>query len=227
MMLGGWNPLPAQIGGADPPARGIYSSLRSAVGKGGAGPSWTEGGIEDWWRWCKALGLWIGLASVESAASELIPRAMTFNLELWEEALGLTPDAPIEVRRRSIELTLFASLSAIISQLRSYLRETFDPEIEILSPTLEQMCFAAAHRYLKGLPAWGEGQSSILANFSTGFHLTVVWPSMTSEDQRRPMLRALALRVPAWVGFSIVNAMVFRLDGGVDGSSLLDLTGMS
>lgn len=226
MMIGGWNPLPAQVGGADSPARAIYSTLRSAVGSG-AGPSWTDGGIEDWWRWCKALGLWIGIASVEGAALELLPRSMTFSLERWEQALGLTGDAPIEVRRRSLELALFASLSAIVADLRGYLRESFDSEIDILSPTLETMCAAHAHRYLRGLPVWGEGESSRLANFSSGFHLTVVWPSLQTEEQRRPMARALAIRLPAWVTFSVVNSVVFRLDGGPDGSSLLDLTGLS
>lgn len=227
MMLGGWNPLPMQIGGADPPARAIHLSLRAAVGKGGAGPMWDVGGIEDFWRWCKALGTWVGLAQVDAATGEYLPRTMTYHVALWEDALGLPAEGDLETRKRAVEVARYAVLSAVITDVQAYLREAFDSQITIGTTTLERMARAEAHRYLQGSKEWGEGHGSRLANFSSAFHITVLWPSLRTAAQRFALQRALLVRLPAWVTFSVVNAKVFYLDGGPDGASLLDITGLA
>lgn len=227
MLIGGWNPLPAQIGGADPPARAIHLSLRSAVGTGGAGPMWDRGGVEDWWRWCKALITWVGQAQPGMAVNEFLPRSMFYELELWELAMGLPSEGDIEARRAALEVARYAALSGIIAELQEYLRDSFDETITVETTTYERMDRCEAHRYLEGVPAWGEGESSLMANLSSAFHVTVVWPSMTTEAQQRPLHRALNVRLPAWVTHSVVNATVFYLDGGPGGSSFLDLTGLA
>lgn len=241
MGLGVFNGLPFRVGGGKTLARRIYDELRKAVGEGGAGPAWSANprtmlGAEDFWRICKAKVLAAALRADERAMLQFFPAWATDALPFYEEALGLAEEPTTAQRQAAAAAAWTLQISADIPTLRD--------ELFALSPKLSIEALAYAQATISmfgkqfgprtGGPPFGSGmsagvQSSAWPNFASDFVLYVRYTLGAGEtkvpnDLRATVSRYLCERLPSFVDFQLSTGSPFYLDGGPDGTSLLDQT---
>jgi hypothetical protein len=238
--IGGLSPFPLPIGGGPSGAEIVYRILRAAVGgDSGAGP---VGGIEDHWRWCKAEAIWAGLESAERAALQSLPRYATDHLEVYEDLLHV-PRADTDAERAiAVTAAFVLQLSADVPNLSAELRsidEAFSIQsVQYAQATIVHFGKAFGARPGASGPAYGSGLSSGVnatawPNYATDFVLHVKYTLSVGQLNPSAEILARARRLlcsvlPSWVDFRITSVGAggagFFLDGGSDGTSLLDLT---
>lgn len=229
MTLGAWNPLPATLGGADPPLREAYLALRSAVGdveSNASGPSFEGGGIEDGWRFAKARGISMAGSVVEAAASEFTQDQIVHNLALWEQSLLLGPRDIEQDRREAIAQQIASPTTAIIPKLQDLLRARFADNIVLKLIERDVQAYAYRHRSLgdrSGVVGFGPRPSSPGPSFSTAYVLRVCWPKTPlMADEVQSIRRVVRNAVPSWWRVIVQNSISsgFVLGDGSDGSLL-------
>lgn len=231
----GWhNPLPFEIGGGETDAELLWMAMRSAVGEGGPGP---EDGLEDRWRQIKAVALAASEASMERAFLQHVPGFQTDSLEAEEERLGIEPASTITERQDAVREALTAALRVDIPSLRADLQR-IDPAFDVEPVAYAQATvslFGKAFGPRVGGAPYGTGvKSGVNAtgwpNYATDFVVHVRYtipgggPAVPPEETLARVRRHLCAALPAHVDFVIYNATGFYLDGGADGTSLLDIT---
>ncbi len=230
----GWhNPLPFQVGGGETDTETIWRGLRSVVGEGGCGP---EHGLEDSWRQVKAQAIAADAAAIERAMLQGIPGKQTDHLEVYEDLLGLARAATETERQSAVAAAITAQISADVPTLRARL-QAIDPALDVENVAYANATtthFGKAFGPRTGGPAYGSGQSSGIhatgwPNYASDFvlHVRYTLPSgatIPPADVLAAARRMLNEALPAFVDFEIYTSTGFYLDGGVDGTSLLDLT---
>lgn len=237
--IGGLSPLALELGGDVSDMEIVYLTLRSAVGgDSGAGP---VEGVEDFWRICKAEAIWAGMESMERAAMQALPRFATDHLEVYEDLLLVARESTDAERAIAVTLAFCLQLSADVPNLNRDLKE-IDSRFAIQSidydkATLVQ--FGKAFGPRDGSVPYGSGlyasrTASSYPNFAHDFVLRVVWEASASAPTPNAEVLAQAKRLlnsalPSHVDFSITtysaaDGVGFFLDGGSDGTSLLDYT---
>jgi hypothetical protein len=241
--VGTWswkNPFPLRFGGRSRVDR-IYQALRKALGQGGAGP---DGGIEDLWERAQARAIAAAQTAVEHAYYQRWPHTMTSALSTWEAHFGLPTLNNLPDRQAAVTKVFVEELDATIPGLIAALL-AIDPNF-----TIEQLAFDASSQMgfgrmfgpLPGAPGspFGTGQAAArrsgeLHNFSDTFVLRVRYVLPPNVTIIPPATRAAAEALlnetlPSWVDYELYNVTEggegrgFYLDGGVDGTSLLDQT---
>jgi hypothetical protein len=227
--VGGWNPLPAVVGGQAPPLRQIYVGLAGALGgqEGGAvGPSFEFGGQEDLWRFARAMGLAAAATVQEAAASELFIDRATYNLPLWEDSLKIARRDVIEAERADAAAAMTARVSAVLPRLQDALRAAYHPGITVELVDRDEQIVATRHRWLgdrTGVVGYGERPESPAPALSSSFVLRVIWPVVPlTQEQLGSIRRTLRSVLPAWWRADVQNqsASGFVLGDGSDGSLL-------
>jgi hypothetical protein len=223
------NPLPADIGGGPTDTETMYLELRKAVGENAPGP---PDGLEDLWRQCKASALAASGVSVERAILQRNPGLATDLLPAYERQLGLAP-AATDVERRAAALEAWTlALSAEVPSLQAELTR-IDPALAVQVVDYDQATVVQFGKQFGpriGGPAYGNVSSSPFPNYSTDFVLLVLYtlaPTQTTipGPVRAAVARFLNTALSSWVDWAITTGTPFYLDGGVDGTSLLDQTG--
>jgi hypothetical protein len=244
--LGAGNSLPLELGGDDTLAERIYEELRKAVGGngaggGGAGPRWDEdptslAGVEDWWRWCKAEAIAAVLDADERAVLQFFPEWATDLIGTYEEALGVAEEDTLAGREAAITAAWTLALAADIPTIRSELA-ALDPAADVIFVSYAQatlVMFGKNFGPRTGGPPYGSGlttgvNASRWPNFASDFvlHVKYTLPSgvlSVPEQARAAIARYLNERLPSFVDWTISTGTPFYLDGGPDGTSLLDQT---
>lgn len=237
--IGGLTPLAFELGGDDSDMEIVYRTLRLAVGgDSGAGP---EGGIEDFWRICKAEAIWAGMESMERAAMQALPQFATDHLEVYEDLLHVPRESTDAERAVAVTLAFCLQLAADIPSLTQDLK-AIDSRFAIQSIDYDKATlvhFGKAFGPRDGSVPYGSGVSSGVTasswpNFAHEVVLHVVWEASASAPTPTGEVLAQAKRLlnsalPSHVDFSITTYSAadgagFFLDGGTDGTSLLDYT---
>jgi hypothetical protein len=228
MSVGGWNPIPCVVGGAPSPMRSVYLGLRSAMGgdQGKAvGPSVADGGIEDAWRYAKALGIARARSVTEQAAIEFFPHRATYGLHEWEEILRLPQQDVPEASRKAIAAVVTAQALGDLPHIRARLRAEFASSIDVTVPSRTLQAIAALHKTLAdrtGVVAYGPRRSSVAPGFSSAYVIRVTWPvAALTQEQILLVRRVLATQLPSWVNYEIVTG-----SGFICGVSLLGQVGV-
>ena len=237
--LGGQNPLPFQLGGGASLSERIYTVLRRAAGeRAGGSPIEPQGGIADAWRWAKAKAIAAVLSGDERAFSQAFPGLATDRLELFEAILGLA-QAPTDAERAAACLAAWtASIAADIPSLTADLQK-IDPHVTVDPVDYAQGTTTNLGKMFGGLPGAGQpyfgsptvshGPSSAAPNYSSDFvcHVRYTMPAgmlTPPVDKLAALKDRLQTVLPSWCGFVIYTSTGFYLDGGADGTSLLDIT---
>lgn len=228
--MGGWgarNPWPIRWGGGQTDFERLWRSLRSALGKGGAGP---EDGLEDSWRQAKALGMSMAFSAAERAAVQASPGYATDHVPVYEDLLALPTEATDVERRASIEAAWTAELSAVIPGLGATLA-AIDSGITIVAVEESWSTYFQQGRTLEpftGTPTYGSLNGSAWPNYATAFVLLVRWtgaPNGVPDPETRLVVeRVLRDVLPSWCDYTITNGAGFYCDGYND--SYLDLTAL-
>lgn len=229
--LGWQNGLPLELGGGTSRTEDIYNALRGALGSA-PGP---KDGIEDLWRQAKAASIGGVVIATERAALQAFPHVATDALPRYESILGLVATGTETERRAAAaaawvvdqladQPSVTASLDVIDAAF--YLGNTPDGQT-----TSVQVGRQFGDR--PNLGGWAQlasgRQSSAWGNFSDDFVLRAYYAlsggllSIPSAKQSAAE-RYLNTVLPAWVDYTIATADGFYLDGGADGTSLLDQT---
>ncbi len=229
----GWgNSLPLEIGGSSTEIEAIYDALRSAVGIGGAGP---VDGLEDLWRQSKAIGLAAATTSIERAALQALPMYASDHLPVYEQLLGIVPGA---------DETDAARVAAISTAWTNTLRadgEGLGLAIQAIdvragldylpNATGELVTFGKAFGPRPDDGSYGTSTQTDIPNWSTDFCQLVTY-ALDPGQTNIPTTILLTLRrvltevLPSWVDYQINNGYGFYMDGGSDGSSLMDYKAM-
>lgn len=239
--LGGLSPLGFELGGADSDMEVVYRTLRAAVGgDSGAGP---VDGIEDFWRICKAEAIWAMMEAMERAAMQALPLFATDHLPVYEDLLFVGEEQNDTERAIAVTLAfclqLAADVPSLVADLKAIDSRFSVQAVDYSQATIVQFGKAFGPRPGASGPAYGSGASanvnaSAYPNFASDFVLQVVWEASAGAPTPTPTIldsakRLLNNALPAWVDFSIttysdVDGFGFYLDGGSDGTSLLDYT---
>lgn len=226
----GWgNSLPLEIGGSSTEIEAIYDALRNAVGVGGAGP---VDGIEDLWRQSKAIGLAAATTSMERAALQALPMFASDHLPVYEELLGIVPGADdTEADRVTAVSIAWSKTLRADGEGLGLAVQAIDARagLDYLDNTTGQtVTFGKAFAPRPDDGSYGTTTTQTdIPNWSTDFFQLITYaldPGATIIAT--PIL--LALRrllnevLPSWVDWEINDGYGFYLDGGADGSSLLD-----
>ncbi len=231
-MIGGCNPYPRQIGGHPSLPLRVHKALRAAVGGregGGAGKAFWDGGLEDRWRWIRALLIARVVAATEQASLEFIPSLGSHWLSFWELTLGVDRAPSQYERQLAIKAALTVPASAVAGEIQAYLREQFTDDITVGLIDRVDAVETVPHKALAdrtGLVPFGPMNASVMPNFSDGYIVKVTWPGLHTEDELEPMREYLCRVLPSWVDFEIQNGIGFVLGGG-DGLSKLGRRGMA
>ena len=227
MSCGGWNPYPRQIGGAPTALQATYNGLRGALGgtAGHAtGPSVELGGLEDAWRYSKALGISKAQSVIEQAILEFFPGSGTYRTHDWEAALRLPrQDDPIAARA-AVAAVYSARSVADIPSIQASLRAKFSTSITVTTPTRTLQSVSKLHKTLADrtfVASYGPRAGSALPGFSTAYLLRITWPGAPlTQDQITLLSRTLQPMLPSWVNYEIETGTGF-----ICGTSLLGQVG--
>jgi hypothetical protein len=233
----GWdNPFPFELGGGPTDTEAIYLEMRKAIGEGAAGPA---DSAEDVWRQCKAATIAAAMAAIERAALQALPLWATDHLEVYETLLRIPRAATTFERQVACAVALTEQLGADIPSVRVDLKKIsakLDVDLVAYAQALTTV-FGKMFAPRDGSIPYGSGVTAgLLAtgypNCSTDFVLHVRYTLDVGETIPPADLLARARRylcnvLPAWVDFAIYTGTGFYLDGGPDGTSLLDLTAFS
>lgn len=223
--------VPLEVGGSpDLPTR-CYDVLRAAVGVGGSAEDDT--GIDGCWRMARAIGMSIGIASIERAAFNFVPAHATDNLdgfathvkairypgesdgELRDEVVALYP-APSRNDSRSLVAMLEGIDPRLSIQLASESVEWVSDDGRSFGPTTDV-----------GEGYYGPTGASGYALYTSRCLLRVLFDvghttALSNDESRvvalvRKRLRAV---LPSWWDFRIVTSIGF-----LAGVSPVGLTG--
>lgn len=226
MTIGLFNPLPFCIGGGETPVGAAHAALRDALGGPAGkhvGPHVLDGGVEDAWRFCLALGSVVGDEHVDAAALEFFPQMATYGLERWEDQMGLERAGTVTAKREQVAAQFAGMLSACLPVLQAQLRAQVDPAISVGVDAEEDRKLAGPHRYLadrtSALP-FGPRASSPVASFASSAIVRILWPGLHDDGDLAPVHRIARAVLPAWQGFTVANGYGFVL-GATDGLSYL------
>lgn len=225
-MIGGLNPYPRVIGGAPSEPLKIHDSLRRAVGGregGGASVPFWEGGLEDGWRWAKALMIARASSMAEQALLEFLPHTAEHSLQLWEDTLGVLREPSQQERRDALAATITVPATAVANRIQAYLQENFDAGITVglVDETNRHEC--VPHKALAdrtGAVPFGPDAASSYPNYTNSYELRVTWPGLPDDEDRERAERYLRNALPAWMDYQITNGVGFVL-GATDGLSYL------
>lgn len=231
--LGWQNPLPAQIGGGPTDGELIHEGLRKSVDPDAVGP---YGGIEDLWRQCKATAIAAAHGVFERAALQAVPGLATDKLATYERVLYL-PGADTDAERREEVAAAWSRVPAAdIPSIRLELAR-ISPQLDVvlLDPSLYVVVqFGKQLAPRVGGPPFGSGamagkRSALFPNYSTAFVVFVRYTLAAGETMipllvRDNVRRYLNETLSAWDSWELSANAPFYLDGGPDGTSLLDQT---
>lgn len=227
----GWqNPYPFQLGGGETRTESVYKALRRNVGVGGAGPLES---IEDLWRIAKAQAIAASMSQVERAFTQAFPNLATDHLPLLEEELAVPREATDHERRVTVAEAYTRVAPADIPNITQDLLD-LSPYYSVINHARSGSIIAhqgKALAPLSGTPAYNFGGGTQFPCYSTHHYLFVGWdvaasglatPDATLLDRTE---RFLNEALPSYVDWQISQLQTgFFLDGGVDGTSLLDIT---
>lgn len=247
MPLGWQNPLPFRVGPRSS-AQDIHADLRAAVGERSAGNSMAgpEGGLEDLEARAVSRALASGATFFDRYAVQAIPHKMSLALGAWEKVLAVFSKPTDPDRRAQIAQRFALNIDAAMPALKAGLK-AISPNFDIAYLPWEYVSFVMhGSRDFEGLP--GTGAAPYAVGQAAGRKSTR-WPSGHTDDMTvwvkykvvppaseipRDHLDAAAAflnsTLPADEGFSIANSadgpdgFGFYLDGGPDGTSLMDQT---
>jgi hypothetical protein len=228
------NPYPFEYGGGLSETEQTYQALRSAMGKGRGVPP-PEGGILDDWLWSKAeaIGPIDGLA--ESAIAQYFPHAASVTLPVWERLLGLDQGEDEQTRRDNATSEYTRKLAADWPTLLEEL-EAIDPAFSLETVDNQKSIDSYFGKTLAprgGVPSYGLQPGSQWPGYSDHFVLHVLYTLGGGQSVIPPLEQARAERLlnevlPAWGDFAIyTGGAVFEMDGGLDGTSLMDSTALT
>jgi hypothetical protein len=244
MPLGWKNPLPFKLGGRRKGSTlDTYLALRRTLGENGAPP---EDGLEDLWIKAEARGISLAQSAVRAAFNQFFPRTMTSALGRWESKLGLPMAKYMIDRQRNVAAAITAQADASTPGLREGLRK-IDHRFDILHTPWAQvvtvmfgksfgpLAGVAGPVFRTGIAAAIFGQSSMLSNYSDSYIVHVQYVLDPGQTQIDPAIYAAAAdflcnALPCNFDFAIFtlsdgdDGPGWYLDGGVDGTSLLDQT---
>lgn len=218
MAVGGLNPLPLVIGGAASNAEKVHAALRSAMGGregGGTGKHFWEGSIEDAWRFAKARAIAYVLGLEEQAIEEFLPHHASYNVDQWEESLGLEPAASLNERRLQIAAKWTDEIDVIVSGLQADLRARFaSTTLTLSTDSARDRCQGHYHKWLadrSGVLPFGPRSTSPAPGFSTAYRLRVYWPGTHDEREMQLMRDRLNDVLPSWWDYSIFEDLGFEV----------------
>ncbi len=243
MATGQYNPLPFRTGGAPTPTQRIYAALVSVAGKGNAGPA---GGLRELWRLCQARAIARAGDAKQLAALQAYPPTMTVHLPAMERYFALPASADDVTARAAVWAAWTRSPDATGPNLGAELR-AIDPAF-----ALDSIPWSASSTMIPGKtfgplpgdtgPAFGTGQaagrySAEWGHASDAYILRVRYylaPGQTEipVDVLARAEKVLADLTPFHMTREIYNLTAgtdgegLYADGGDDGSSLLDQTGL-
>jgi hypothetical protein len=224
--------VPMQIGGGpDLPTR-AYQVLRAAVGEGGTAA--TEDGIDALWRWTRAIGFAMGLASFERAIANFSPVSATDKLTAFERALRIiVPPGRDEQTRREAVQALFPAQArndprSLVDQIESIDSrlsiQLADDSVEWISD--DGRCFGPTTAVGEGY--FGMTGASDTAYYTSRCVLRVLFdvghtgPLLSDESRIAGLVRTRLRRVlPSWWDFVIITSIGF-----IAGVSPVGLTGV-
>jgi hypothetical protein len=221
--LGWQNTLPLNLGGDPSKTEEIYSALRAAVGKGGAGP---KDSLEDLWRQSKAEVIASVVLMKERAILQAFPNVATDHIGVYEQILNLQPVGTDEDRRVAITTAWTLDMLANMPSLETSL-QVIDPAFR-----LEEIAYGDTTlvHFGKAFPTRGYEAYGVpeYPNYSEDLVLRVRYMLASGRVNLDRMVRANAERLlndvlPSWVDYYITTGAHFCCGGGVDGTSLLGL----
>lgn len=239
-MSSGWvNPGPC-VGGGPPPGSScvtdveeIWRALRAAEGdEHGPGP---EGGLEDAGRQIAAIAIAGADRALERAFFQAFPGLATDALDLWQAALlsdGANSDVALRALLRLQWLSpngattphLAQDLLDISSQLSIVLEDDDETDVTIPGKHLAP---------IGNLPDYGSFTAAWHPGYASRDVLRVVYALDVSEteippDVVRQVTKLLLRRLPSFMTWTLTqtsaSVTTFLLDGGPDGTSVLDRT---
>lgn len=239
MGIGGLSGLPFLVGGGDTDEEEIYAQLRNPAIVGEGDVAVTEDGIDALWRKAKATAIAAALSAIERANEQAFPGHATDHIPVYEEILRIAQEDTLVERQRACETAWCLQISAEIPTIRAGL-QAIDPALDVQSTDYDQAAitmFGKLFKPIDGLVPYGSGLSAnrlsaAYPNVATDFCLLVAY--QLAPGQIRPSDAVLAAVahylndvLPAWVDWWVFTGPGFYLDGGVDGTSLMDITAFS
>jgi hypothetical protein len=234
--LGGQNPFPFQLGGGTSDSEQVWAALRSAVGRrAGDAPIEPEGGIADAWRWAKAKAIAAALSSSERAALQIFPAIAEDRLDMYE-AILLLPGADTLAERQEAAANAWTSTFELDIPHVTAALQRIDPalSIDVVDPvrsvtTNFGQVFESHNGATFGTGVAAGVKSAKLPNYATDFILLVRYTLAAGQpriptETRAAVAKYLNAALPSWVDWTLYTATGFLLDGGPDGTSLLDET---
>ncbi len=217
--VGGLNPISRVVGGAPSLAEKVHAALRAAVGGrrgGGAGKLFWESpnAIEDAWRFAKARAIARVLGLMEQAAQEFFPQTASYNVDQWEESLGLLPAPSLHERRLQIAAVWTDEVDASIPGLQADLRARFGAGITVSYDSDANRTQARFHKWLAdrtGVVPFGPRASSPAPGLSTSYRLRVQYPGTHTEKELQAVRDRLNLVLPSWVDYTVFESKQFVL----------------
>lgn len=229
-MFGIGCPFPVSFGGEQQLTIKTWLALRAAVG-GKVGLAGPELGFEDSWRLAKAYGLAAASVEMERAFCEFFPHLATDMLTVYEDVTKTIAAGSNQERRNAAALAWTSSPSARIPDLSTKLPQHF---YQLLPDRISTRDVAAGKSFGEqgGVPSYGTTRTSTdWPNFTDSYIAVIVWDSVTSgvpipdSNLLQTVADLLTVSLPAWCDWRIQDiATEFLLDGGPDGTSLLDWT---
>jgi hypothetical protein len=237
MPIGWQNPLPFRIGGKTR-TKTIHQDLRAAYGENGPGP---EGGLDDLWLRAEARAMARARDSLLRAYAQSWPQRAPFPRG-WEDLLAIRALDTLDERQQACALALTGQALAACPDMLEALQR-IDPGFTIEEIPYEQVGLVQFGRdfgFLPGVPGfaystgvWAARKSSAWPGYSDVFVLYVRWSGAGTEIPAASITAAeryLAEVLPTYMDWSLYNLSEgpegygFYLDGGEDGTSLLDQT---
>jgi hypothetical protein len=233
--FGGMNPFPLRFGGGPSPAQRAYAALRSALGGEEANALGPEGGIEDLVRRCKARVMGASAATVEAAFAQALPHTATTHLDLWAGRLGVELEETMVATRAAVVAEWLRKARGDLPSLNTWLA-TLSPHLSTASTpwlsaktSVPGVTLTRPDFYMYAT----ERAGSRIPNVSSRYLVRVKWDHVAAgaaspgPELRRKIGDHLNVSLPSWVDWKIHQISgPFYLDGGPDGTSLLDLTPM-
>lgn len=230
--LGFLSPFSLPLGGGTSHIEDVYTVLRSAAGTA-VGPAH---GLEDTWRQCKANGIGLSQEALDRAAFQALPQSTTDHLEVYERILALTPAAgdDEQTRREAVSVAWSNALDTTLRGIEIALQD-IDSAFSLLGYDSDTSETTVLGRWF---PSPGDEISRGTSNYPN--HSTDYWilasyalpgnAVLIDVAVRSAAARLLSATIPAWCLWQITQTGStgggFYCDGGADGTSALDITGL-
>lgn len=217
--VGGLNCYPRVIGGAPSLAEKVHTALRAGLGGregGGTGKYFWDGSIEDGWRFAEARAIGYVLGLMEQAEQEFFPHRASYNVDIWEDSLGLEPAPSLHERRLQIAEAWTDEIDDTFPGLQADLRERFaDETITTSTDSDSDRVYMHYGKWLKtrteAIDLFGPTGVSNVPGGSTAYMLRVLWPGVHTERELQLMRDRLNAVLPAWWNYTVFESLGFVL----------------